>query len=110
MKIQSKLEFNTSLLARHKTEDKEAKTVVIGGLTPEYLNIPAGSTLELADDAWKKFAHAAKGMLSNGDLVMLVAPVKSDKEAKAERAAAIAAAKALLAEEEVTAKPAKKSK
>jgi len=100
VKIQSKLAFKTSILARHKIVDKEAEAVVIGGLVPEYLNIPAGSTIELPDNEWKKFATAAEGMIENGELVLLVAPKLSDKEAKAARAAKVAAAKALLAEED----------
>tara|TARA_R110000824_G_scaffold355165_1_gene542302 strand:+ start:9921 stop:10253 length:333 start_codon:yes stop_codon:yes gene_type:complete len=110
MKIQSKLQFNTSLLARHQVSAKDTGKVVIGGLNPEYLNIPAGATIELGDEEWKKFAQAAKGMLSNGDLVMTVAPKKSVAEAKADRAAAVAAAKAVLAEEEAAVKAEKKSK
>jgi hypothetical protein len=100
MKIQSKLAFNTSILARHKTVDTESKLVVIGGLMPAYLNIPAGSTIELPDAEWKKFASAAEGMIANGELVMVVAPKLSAKENKEARAAKVAAARALLAEEE----------
>tara|TARA_R100000541_G_scaffold21478_3_gene31429 strand:- start:5788 stop:6132 length:345 start_codon:yes stop_codon:yes gene_type:complete len=107
MKIQSKLPFNTSILARHKTVDKESQTVVIGGLMPEYLNIPSGSTVELSDEEWKKFSAAAEGMIENGELVLLVAPKLSDKEVKEARAAKIAAARAVLAEEEAEEVPKK---
>lgn len=113
MKIQSKLPFNTSILSRHKTVDNESQTVVIGGLMPEYLNIPSGSTVELSDEEWKKFSAAAEGMIANGELVLLVAPKLSAEEAKEARAAKVAAARAVLAEEaeEAPKKPAaKKSK
>ena len=104
MKIQSKLDFNTSVISRHKIVDPESELVVIGGLVPDYLNIPAGATVELPDEEWKKFADSAEGMIENGDLVLLVAPKLSKSEADKIHAKKISDARAIIAAEEKAAK------
>lgn len=97
MKIKSNLVFNTSILARHTDKSKDATKVVIGGALPEYLLIPAGSTIELADAEWAKFAEAAKPLIKAGSLDLLEAPELS-KEAQGEAdAAALAEAQEVVA-------------
>jgi hypothetical protein len=98
MKIKSNLEFNTSILARHMKLDKDATSVVIGGSASEYLLIPAGATIELADSAWKKFeGKTSEGLLKAGHLTMVVAPKLTKKEEAEAEAKAVADAEALLA-------------
>jgi len=98
MKIKSNLEFNTSILARHMKLDEDATSVVIGGSACEYLMLPAGATIELADSEWKKFeGKTSEGLLKAGHLTMVVAPkLTEEEEAKAEEDA-IAEAEALIA-------------
>lgn len=98
MKIKSNLEFNTSLMARHTaTADKENTKVVIGGAQPEYLTIPAGSTIELEDAKWTKFAEAGAKLIEGGHLTMLEAPKLSEAEQEAADVLALAAAQAAVA-------------
>jgi hypothetical protein len=81
MKIQSTMIMNTSILAAHGPSTKDGK-VVIGGGAPKALNIPAGSTIEVADAVWlKDFAVAAKDLLASGEVVMVedVVLSKADK-------------------------------
>jgi hypothetical protein len=84
MKITSNLPFNTSLFASHVVKDKSATKVIIGGSAPEYLNIPAGSTIELEDKLWEKFAKAAAPMINKGSLTLTVAPKLSVEDQEAE--------------------------
>lgn len=86
MKIKSNLIFNLSLIAAHEPKSKEDR-IVIGSMAPESIVIPAGATLELGDNEWKKYAKASEAYLDNGHLVMVVAP----KLSKAEQAEADAA-------------------
>lgn len=107
LKIKSNLEFNTSLLARHTAKDKNATKVVIGGSLPEYLLIPAGSTIELEDLEWKKFAGAAKPLLASGNLTLVEAPKLSEEaqvELDAEQLAEAQAVVAKLSKPTKTAK------
>lgn len=103
MKIKSNLIFNTSLLARHSTSQKDGK-VVIGGSEPEGLVIPAGATLELEDAKWKKFAVAAKPYLANGHLTMLEDVALTEAEQEAKDAADLEAAEKLAKELKAKAK------
>tara|TARA_R110000744_G_scaffold208461_11_gene327191 strand:+ start:7664 stop:8002 length:339 start_codon:yes stop_codon:yes gene_type:complete len=81
MKIKSTMVMNTSILAAHGPSVKDGK-VVIGGGASKSLNIPAGSTIELADAVWlKDFAVAAKDLLAAGDVV-IVEDVKLSKADK----------------------------
>jgi hypothetical protein len=96
MKIKSNLEFNTSVLARHTKLDKDATSVVIGGSMPEYLLIPAGSTIELPDAQWVKFAEAAKQLIKNEHLTLVEAPVLSEAEYEAEKAKQLKSALAMV--------------
>ena len=81
MKIKSNLIFNTSLVARHQTPDENATQVVIGSGAPEYLNIPAGSTIMLDDAEWEKFnTAAARSMVEAGDLTLVEVPVLSAED------------------------------
>jgi hypothetical protein len=80
MKITSNLKFNTSLFASHVVKDEETTKVVIGSTAPEYLNIPAGSTIELDDLAWVKFAKSAKQLLAKGDLTMTESPKLTEED------------------------------
>jgi hypothetical protein len=86
MKIQSKVVFNTSLIARHAPSVQDG-LVVIGGDACEHCVIPAGATLELKDSEYLKFEKAAAPLLESGVLKMLVPP-KMTLEEQAEKDAA----------------------
>ena len=109
MKIKSNLIFNTSLYARHAPSVKEGK-VVIGGNAIENIVIPAGSTLQLDDKEWAKFADAAKPLLENNKLEMVIPPKKTIEEIAKEEAAEIEAAKKVLEKAEAKKKEAEEVK
>lgn len=77
MRVQNQVNFNTSIYAKHT-----------GQGTPEYITVPAGSTLELEDAVWtEKFAKAAAPQLENGNLkitksVALTAEAEAEAQAK----------------------------
>ena len=104
MKIKSLLIFNTALLANHAMNNSDK--VVIGSAQPDYLNIPAGSTIELEDSEWVKFADAAAEMIEGKQLVMVEAPALSQEEKDAIAAEELAKAEALIK----ASKPVSKSK
>jgi hypothetical protein len=110
MKIKSNLVFNTSLLARHIKQGNNGDKVVIGGSQPEYMIIPAGSTIELSDEAWKKFAKAGEPLLKSGGLTITKAPKLSDDEQADADAKELAEAKVNLAKLSEAAKAAEVAK
>ena len=57
MRIRNNMQRNTSVYAQHT-----------GSGIPERISIPAGSVLELSDEAWEKFAEPAKGQIDAGFL------------------------------------------
>jgi uncharacterized protein (DUF736 family) len=97
MKIKSNVEFNMRIMAAHKTAGKDSNKVVIGGSAPEYVLVPAGASVELGDEAWKKFDKAAQPYLASGAMTMVVAPALTAEEVAAKEAAEEAAAEATLA-------------
>ena len=75
MKIKSNMIFNTSILARHTTPEKNGGGIVVGSGQPEYLKIPAGATISLSDVEWEKFNSAStQSLIKAGDLVLIEAP------------------------------------
>ena len=109
MRIKSNLEFNTSILADHKPLG-DSKQSLVGSAQPDYILIPAGSTLELSDEEWKKFAVPAAGMLESGALTMLKAPALTEEEQAAKDAEELAAAEAVIAASKEASKTAKAEK
>ena len=109
MRIKSNLDFNTSILANHKPLG-DTKQSLVGSAQPDYVLIPAGSTLELSDEEWKKFAGPAAGLLESGSLTMLKAPALTKEEAAAKAAEELAAAEAVISASKEAAKAAKVEK
>jgi hypothetical protein len=97
MKIKSNLVFNTSLMAQHIQQGKDSDKVVIGGAQPEYMLIPAGATIELNDEEWKKFERAGAPLLKAESLTMVAAPKLSEKEQEEADAKELSDAKVTLA-------------
>jgi|TARA_R110000744_G_scaffold98234_6_gene189816 hypothetical protein len=89
MKIKSTVGHNLGLFA----------TYVEGKGVAQRIQIVAGSTLELEDSVWALYAKAASGPVESGALVIVEAVKKTDAEVKAEKDAAVKAAKALIAED-----------
>ena len=108
MKIKSHLNFNTSLFAPHKKATEGGK-ILIGSAQPDYINIPAGATLELADAEWAKYSdtETAKLWLEKGILEITEAPVLTEEEQEAADAAELAEVEARAAE--LAAKKSKKT-
>lgn len=93
MKLKSNLRFNASVI------NSKGNRVLI----------PAGATLELKDADYALIEDQLKSGIDAGKIKIVVPPVKSDETKASEKAAAIAAAKALLAEVESESKPVTKT-
>ena len=109
MKIKSNLEFNTAISASHVAKSATDK-VVIGGAAPARIVIPAGATLQLSDNEWKAFEHAAAPLIASGSLTLIEAPALSEAEVEARDAAELVKAKAVIDAAETKIKAKFKSK
>jgi hypothetical protein len=68
------------------------------GTTGNRILIPAKASLELKDEDYATIESKLAGLVKSGEVVIVVEPKKSEEVKAAEKAAAIASAKALLAE------------
>lgn len=86
MRVRNNAIFNVSVPAKHT-----------GNGTPAYVNIPAGSTLELDDELWADYEKGAEPMLDNGILEITKAVPLSAEAEEARNSEALAAAEKLVA-------------